>query len=576
MVTLCFAQSAKKSVPVKRFEIFGTEHVSKGEVEKWFDLENTTLNEEILYKKCLEVLRNYAAHDFPFAKIDSVVYNINPDSSSASVKLYVTENIQIKFNGVGLSGIDSSKAAEIKSRFDTRPGRQFEPEKFINDMDDALGQLENQGYPFTRFELKSSSIEDVSPSTGSIGIDMNTVLGPRLIVNEIQIGGNDLTKDNVILREIRINKGDVYDQRKVDKIPQRLMKLGYFDQVTQPQVFLTEGQSGGLIINVKEGNASKFDGILGYNPGTDTEGGYFTGQLDISLGNLLGTGRSLLAHWEKRDRETQGLQFHYREPWLAGLPLHAGFGFEQLIQDTTYVQRDIAVDFAVPIFENMNILTRLNRSEISPDSMGSYIRGIPRSRTLNASIGIEYDSRDDLINPQAGAYYNTFVQTGKKENLGPDDLVQSLDLRKDIDNKRFSLDAEFYAPLFKRQVLAIGVHGRQIHSNEEVIPVPDLYRLGGTKSLRGYREDQFFGSSVAWTNVELRYILGRRSRAFVFIDSGYYSSKNGNIESNKYKVGYGFGFRLETGLGIMGVDYGLGDGDGLFNGKVHVGLINEF
>ena len=43
-----------------------------------------------------------------------------------------------------------------------------------------------------------------------------------------------------------------------------------------------------------------------------------------------------------------------------------------------------------------------------------------------------------------------------------------------------------------------------------------------------------------------------------------------------YKLGYGLGLRLETGLGIMGIDYGLGQGDGIFNGKVHVGLINEF
>jgi outer membrane protein assembly factor BamA len=78
-------------------------------------------------------------------------------------------------------------------------------------------------------------------------------------------------------------------------------------------------------------------------------------------------------------------------------------------------------------------------------------------------------------------------------------------------------------------------------------------------------------------NLEYRYLLGRRSRAFVFADAGMYQRRErdrGLIREDK--IGYGFGIRLETRLGVMGVDYGLARGDDLIQGKVHVGLVNRF
>ena len=42
----------------------------------------------------------------------------------------------------------------------------------------------------------------------------------------------------------------------------------------------------------------------------------------------------------------------------------------------------------------------------------------------------------------------------------------------------------------------------------------DLYRLGGTNTLRGYRENQFLGSRIFWSNLEYRFLLTQRTFAF--------------------------------------------------------------
>jgi outer membrane protein insertion porin family len=107
-----------------------------------------------------------------------------------------------------------------------------------------------------------------------------------------------------------------------------------------------------------------------------------------------------------------------------------------------------------------------------------------------------------------------------------------------------------------------------------------MYRLGGTTTLRGYRESQFIGSRIAWTNVEYRFLLSPRSFFFGFLDGGYYFLPDNQIQgiqsSQSFKYGYGIGTRIETGIGLLGVSFAFGEGDSFSQGKIHFGIVNEF
>jgi len=571
------AQAGKKSVPIKNIQFFGVQQVSKTTVRKWFGLKkNAPFNADELHQRAIGLLQAYAKNGRPFTRIDSLRYVILPDSSAANISVYIAEGDKIKSGDMQFSGLDKAETKQLREQLTTRRNRPVNVIKIERDIDDAITDYEKQGRPFAKFDLTGIAYDSLQKST--LNIKWKASPGPKLLIKEIQIIGNELTKKSVILRELGIKEGDVYSYEKTAQIPDRLMKLGFFRRVEPAQVFLAKDNEGGLLITVEEGNTSKFDGVVGYAPGVADEQGYFTGLVDISIGNLFGTGRSLLAHWQKKDKASQDMLFHYREPWVAGLPLHIGGGFQQLIQDSTYIQRDFGMDVMLPLIENFSVVADAKKTSILPDSLGSYQLGLPKSETVRASIGIKYDSRDDLLNPGRGIYYFTSVETGAKRNIGPSEIIKTFNLDKKVGNKRITIDIEFYLPTFRRQLLSIALHGRQIKSSEAFIPVSDQYRLGGAKSLRGYREDQFRGSSIVWTNMEYRYLFGPRSRAFVFLDAGYYNAVNPNGPSEAYKIGYGFGFRLETGLGIMGIDYGLayGEKQGIGGGLLHVGLVNEF
>jgi outer membrane protein insertion porin family len=132
--------------------------------------------------------------------------------------------------------------------------------------------------------------------------------------------------------------------------------------------------------------------------------------------------------------------------------------------------------------------------------------------------------------------------------------------------------------LFNRQVIALGLHGRELRG--PFFENSDLFRLGGTSSLRGYREEQFLGSRIGWSNFEYRLLLTRRTFAFLFFDSGYFYRKpepaRDILKQEGFKIGYGVGLNLETGIGVLSVSYALAPGDSFTDGKIHFGIINEF
>jgi outer membrane protein insertion porin family len=140
------------------------------------------------------------------------------------------------------------------------------------------------------------------------------------------------------------------------------------------------------------------------------------------------------------------------------------------------------------------------------------------------------------------------------------------------------LDFVVHYKIFNRHVPTIGLHFREIWGDN--IEISDMYRFGGTNTLRGYREDQFAGNRVMWSNFEYRYLLGRRSYAFIFTDVAYYLRNAlpqlSLEEISTWKVGYGLGITFETALGLLGVSYALGEGDSFSKGKIHFGLIGEF
>jgi len=325
---------------------------------------------------------------------------------------------------------------------------------------------------------------------------------------------------------------------------------------------------------VTEGASNTFDGIVGYQPAASGEGGAVTGLVSVGMRNLFGTGRRLSVRWQRDERSSQELAFKYVEPWLFGWPINAGGGFFQRQQDSAYVRRVLDGTVEVVLSEAIILGGSLADEQVIPSGTLSAAR-VSRSSSTTAGVSFRYDSRDDLLSPESGLLFFTDYAYGRKRLTQP--AVSTLNEGTST-VQRWRSDIEFYTGFITRQVIAAGFHGRQVKG--AAVEESDMIRFGGATTLRGYRELQFLATLALWANIEYRLLTGRRSFVYGFFDPGYYSRSGsgdpGLGGAEEFLFGYGVGIRTDTPLGVVGVSFAMGKGDSFSQGKVHVGLINEF
>lgn len=525
---------------------------------------------EAAARQALEGLRQKR---FYFARIDSIISRKTGRNNADEIHFYLNSGPAFDL----AAEISLSDSSIMRQHWQRELRGVYDETGWLTRLNNVLTGLAREGHPLALFALDSVTVREGSnENTRQALLHFKLAAGPVVRLDSIAVHGNKVTRPNVLLRELPIEPGDEFNLEKVESIPDRLLRLGFLKAVAPPQLRRTSAGRYLLDLTVTEGNSNFLNGVAGYNPGSGEEKGFLTGLIDLKFGNLLGTGRLVNARWEKRSRATQELGLRYREPWVAGWPLHLAGGFQQLIQDTLYVERRWELTAEIPAGGRLTLIGQLQRATVSPDSLTAVQLGLPQSRVASVAAGLRYDSRDDLINPRSGVYYATSLETGRKR-------VAISAGRQSFSRKKLTIDFEWLLPVRWSQVLSLALHGRQVTSGEPYLAITDQVRFGGATTVRGYREEQFRGSRVAWSNLEYRYLLSRQSRAFVFLDVGYYfreeplaGEAQGLATREAVKRSYGLGARVDTPLGIVGLDYGLGQGDDLLNGKVHVSLVNSF
>ncbi len=576
------AAAGAKEAKITSVEINGAAQVSRSEIKNLLALKSgEVFSFERLEQRSFDLLRKLQDRGYYFARVDSLVTAYSSDSSAVSIVVFLHEGEQARLAEYRIEGIGAHQN-EVLRLLRLRVGRTFRPQQLERDIETIIDYFEDRGHPYCRVEVGTVDWRQATQEHDSgLLLSLRVQPGDSVNIDDIVILGNEHTKTATILRELPLRSGEIYRQQRVAQIQSRLMNLGFFKWVNPARLEQLPGGRNRLVLEVAEGNQNRFDGIVGYNPATANSSGFVSGLLDFSFGNLFGTGRQLAVRWERQTQETQELRFSYLEPWVGGWPLQASFHFEQLIQDTSYIDREVALGLGYRISESLNLTAGISRTDISPDSIGAIRFGIQPSSGVNLNVGISVGRIDNPLNPTHGILYKTSFELANNSSVATAGDTSAAAAFAAANQRRLSVDLESYFPLFRWQVLSFAFHGRQVKSDAPVVPIPNQYRFGGTMSLRGYREQEFRGDRIAWTNIEYRYLLGPRSRMFLFLDTGYFSQRDlsvdGNIvSSEKLKFGFGFGMRVDTRLGMVGVAYGLGQDDKFSNGKIHIGLTNEF
>ena len=112
----------------------------------------------------------------------------------------------------------------------------------------------------------------------------------------------------------------------------------------------------------------------------------------------------------------------------------------------------------------------------------------------------------------------------------------------------------------------------------------EQFFVGGAETLRGYREDRFWGNRMMLLNAEYRHPMGKSLTGVVFADYGDAWEQSTPIIADPTKfdftqhnsfdphLGVGIGIRVITPIGPLRLDYGRGTE----GGRTHFSIGHAF
>lgn len=480
---------------------------------------------------------------------------------------------QLKITSVKIIGSKYFDENMLKSKLESFSNKEYSQNIIDEDIEQILKFYDINGFPFAKIKLTELRIDSLSKT-----VEIKYLVDEDLktYVKEIRFSGNRITKNYVLERESSHLKNKIYNQNEIDKIPVILKRKYLISNHEQSELFIIPNftdsiqNNVGINFDIREGKYSTIDGVIGYAP-NKTGGGNFAGMFYFSTKNLIGTARVLEIKWERENEFTQEVNFLYKEPWIFNYPIDLGVQLLQRKQDSTFARIKFEIFIQTFQFSYFDFQFKLSSDEVFPLNDEKYFTSF-HSRSVGGVAKIIYD---DWINNKI--YFSTSISEKRKNILGPNKYLNISHL-KDFTQRESEIEFRYENNIYSNYYFHEKFILKNISSSQ--YEFSDYYYFGGAKNMRGYRENQFYGSTVASLQNEFHLRIERESSIYLFTDFGYYS-KNGDIvnpsvQKNENLFGYGFGIALPTAVGKINIAFALAKREVISDAKLHLNISNEF
>ena len=501
----------------------------------------------------------------------------------------VTENPKItEIKIVGSEPVPASKILEIMK---TKPGHVLNTTTLNQDIEAIETYYKDEGY----VGYVISAEPDINTGTLVISIVVNTV-------ESIEITGNKKTKAYVFLREMKTKPGSVFNVKVLNQDITRIYNLDILEDIKPYQV-QTGSEIGRIkiIIPVVEKKTGQVSVGVAYSSRQR-----LVGQARLSETNFRGRAQGLNILWEQATVSAVGGPTSYEvgfyEPWLDSRHTSLSvsgynkllyrfsqgvFGTTAFANDQTYTERHKGGDLTLsrPISDAIRVYVgaRTESVDTNPALLsltGDLAKIAQKGSVTVGSLRAVRNTRDIDLDPSCGGYEGIAVEFGSTDAVR---FVQNAAAPSGFDEvpfegtfTKFSVDLRRYfskggrktSPEDRRTTLAVRIRAGTASGR---VPFFEQFFVGGSESLRGYREDRFWGNSMFLASVELRYPMAQGITLVApFVDYGGAWNGNpdffiGELSQDPKFVGHygvGIGMRVTTPIGHIRLDYGVGSEGG--------------
>jgi outer membrane protein insertion porin family len=579
--TVTFKIREGRKVKIKEVKFVGNAHIKAKELRAQMEtkrywmfswLTDTGRFKDDDFQDDLDKLRDfYREHGYLDVEIpeERIVFSY-PKKNSLAITIAVVEGRQYKIGEVSITGNKLHSALLLKrvASLYVRAGAVFAPSK----IDKAVERLEDyygkDGFLDTRVHVTRRP----NLKTNDIDLEFKIDESEKFNVESIQVEGNTKTKSVVIIREMVLGPGDVFDMVRMKISKNRLENTRFFDDVEiEPQDTNIPGRRD-MRVTVKEGRTGTFTFGAGYS---SLERATVFAQIQQSNFDMFNARSVFQGDGQKFSIKVSIGQLSneavisFEEPYLFEKTLALGFSLfrEQSSYVSTYyqeLQEGGFVNLRKPLFGLFQgILTYQYEVIDIYDVSGSASPIIQVSSGLHdiSSIAFEVvrDTRDKIISPTSGNRIDvtTTIAGGP---LGGTDSFYKVDFHGSQNFKVFDL---------QEQVLELVLYGGVINNYGSFAQLPyyDAFYLGGPQTLRGFQYNEvsprdIFGEPIGGKTygmftAEYSVEIVNPIRAAVFYDIGFVNAPAFDFNPAGYNDDFGIGLRLMVAGSPLSLDYGI-------------------
>lgn len=423
------------------------------------------------------------------------------------------------------------------------------------------------------YEAKGYTLGSVLDMQLKPGGELDVTIGEGRIEG-LKITGNRETRENVVLREITQQPGELFNIHTMRADLRRVYNTNFFEDVG---LRFERGETPGgvvVVVDVKE----KQTGSVNLGAGFNTQQG-LVGMFQVSKQNLFGTGQYLGLDMQIGWPTLMG-KVDWFDPWL--LPGRTSFGaslYRQRLSPffTPYLDDRTGLSLTVGRALFGDPVTSPWRGSISVrgERVGLYdprtglpapamtVTGSGTDQLLQTTGTLTYDTRDIVMNPHEG-WYGTLALTPA---VGDATFLKTTGM------------INRYFPLAEQLTLAVGTRFGGLFGQT---PIYERFFGAGLDVIRGWPEDGTLqGTAMAIGSLELRFPLYDPLSGVAFVDAGSFWSPNPSLNQpllpglQDLRLGAGLGLRLNTPLGALRIDYGVRDVSP-FAGQFHFNIGQKF
>lgn len=420
-----------------------------------------------------------------------------------------------------------------------------------------LADLELKGFPLATLQLS-----DFKKTNNQLFAKLIINTNKKRSLDEIVINGYEKFPEGHKKNIQRLYRKKTFNKNNLNKIYKDFNSFRFISQNRYPEILFTE-DSTKVYVYLEKAKANRFDGFIGFS--NDESGKLnFTGNLDLSLINILNTGEVFNLYWKSDNNKQVTFNASIELPYIFKSPLGVRANLNIFKQDSTFQNTKTALDLGYYFNYNKKLFLGYQSTE-SSDIQNTNNALIADFENTFLTATFEYKNYiEEPLFPEKTKF---IFKTGFGERIS----------KLETNSQTFfeiNISHDLY--LNKNNVIHLNSQNYYLKSSNYI--TNELFRFGGIQSIRGFNENSLQGNTFASILTEYRYILSPNLYVHSVLDYGFY--EDSTSKSDTKLLGLGFGIGIQSKNGLLNLIYANGSTNNqevkLANSVVQIRFVTRF